>query len=86
MLLDLQLPKINGIEVLRRLKGDRRTAHIPVVLLTASENEQDIEACKKLGAAAYITKPVNLHGLSKITPELCLVWGLIRPTGEARAR
>jgi len=79
VLLDLQLPKLNGIEVLRRLKGDKRTAHIPVVLLTATENEQDIAACQKLGATAYIPKPVNLQGLSKITPELCLVWALIKP-------
>lgn len=79
VLLDLQLPKVSGLEVLRLLKADKRTAHVPVVLLTASENEQDITTCQKLGAAAYITKPVNLQGLSKITPELCLVWALIKP-------
>lgn len=83
VLLDLQLPKLNGIEVLRRLKMDKRTAHVPVVVLTASENEQDIASCQKLGAAAYIPKPVNLQGLSKITPELCLVWALLKPAGNA---
>ena len=82
ILLDLQLPKINGIEVLRRLKADKRTAHVPVVVLTASDNEQDIAVCQKLGATAYIPKPVNLQGLSKITPELCLVWALLKPTGN----
>lgn len=79
VLLDLQLPKLHGIEVLRRLKADRRTAHIPVVLLTGSENEQDITTCQKLGATVYIAKPVNLQGLSKVTPELSLVWALIKP-------
>lgn len=85
VLLDLQLPKVNGIEVLRRLKADKRTAHIPVVLLTISENEQDIAICQKLGATAYITKRVNLQGLSKITPELSLVWALIKPPSGPRA-
>lgn len=85
VLLDLQLPKLNGIEVLRRLKADPRTAHLPVVLLTASENEQDIAICQKLGASAYIPKPVNLQGLSKITPELCLVWALIKPVNGSPA-
>lgn len=85
ILLDLQLPKLNGVEVLRRLKADKLTAHVPVVVLTASENEQDIAVCQKLGATAYIPKPVNLQGLSKITPELCLVWALIKPENSARA-
>lgn len=85
VLLDLQLPKLDGIEVLRRLKGDKHTAHIPVVLLTGSDNVQDITACQKLGANAYIPKPVNLQGLSKITPELCLVWALIKPENGSQA-
>lgn len=83
VLLDLQLPKLNGFEVLRRLKAEKDTAHVPVVVLTASENEQDIALCQKLGATAYIPKPVNLQGLSKITPELCLVWALLKPTADA---
>lgn len=85
VLLDLQLPKLNGIEVLRRLKADPRTATVPVVVLTGSENEQDIELCRKLGATAYIPKPVNLQRLSKITPELCLVWALLKPNGDSLA-
>ncbi len=85
VLLDLYLPKLHGIEVLRRLKADRRTAGISVVLLTASDSEQDMTVCQKLGAAAYITKPVNLQGLSKVTPELCLVWALIKPNANLPA-
>lgn len=84
ILLDLHLPRLNGVEVLRRVRADKRTAHIPVVLLTASENEQDISTCQKLGASAYIPKPVNLQGLSKITPELSLVWALIKPEPSPR--
>ena len=84
VLLDLQLPRVNGIEVLRRLKADKRTAHIPVVLLTGSEDTEDISLCQKLGAAAYIAKPVNLQGLSKITPELSLVWALMKPENGPR--
>jgi len=83
VLLDLQLPKLNGFEVLRRLKAEKDTAHVPVVVLTASEHEQDIALCQKLGATAYIPKPVNLQGLSKITPELCLVWALLKPAAGA---
>lgn len=85
VLLDLQLPRLNGIDVLRRMKADRRTALIPVVLLTASENEVDIALCQKLGVTAYIPKPVNLQGLSKITPELCLEWALMKPATGAQA-
>jgi len=81
VLLDLQLPKLSGIEVLRRLKAEKDTAHVPVILLTASENPQDLVLCQKLGVTAHIPKPVNLQGLSKITPELSLVWALLKPTG-----
>jgi CheY-like chemotaxis protein/DNA-binding XRE family transcriptional regulator len=79
VLLDLDLPRVKGMEILRRLKADARTAAIPVVLLTVSDNAQDIAAGRKLGATAYITKPVNLPGLSQVTPDLCLVWALINP-------
>ncbi len=79
VLLDLNLPKVSGLEVLRRLKADQRTARIPVLVLTVSDNDRDITECRRLGAAAFITKPVSFHGLSKVTPELCLVWALIKP-------
>jgi CheY-like chemotaxis protein len=48
-------------------------------VLTASDKDQDINECRRLGASAFITKPVSFHGLSKVTPELCLVWALIKP-------
>jgi CheY-like chemotaxis protein/DNA-binding XRE family transcriptional regulator len=79
ILLDLNLPKVSGMEVLRRLKADKRTAKIPVLVLTVSDKDQDINECRRLGASAFITKPVSFHGLSKVTPDLCLVWALIKP-------
>jgi len=86
ILLDLGLPKMNGIEVLRRIKADARTARIHVVVLTASALDRDLQSCKKLGAAAYIVKPVDLQNLSQITPQLNLQWALLRsPATPARA-
>ena len=60
LLLDLNLPKLDGLEVLRRLRADRRTCLMPVVILTASSAPQDIRAAYRLGANSYICKPVNL--------------------------
>ena len=79
ILLDLGLPKLDGLEVLRRIKSDARTSSIPVVILTASTRDRDWQACKNLGAEAYITKPVDLENLSRVTPQLNLHWALLRP-------
>jgi CheY-like chemotaxis protein/plasmid maintenance system antidote protein VapI len=77
ILLDLNLPKVNGLEVLRRVKGDERTRHIQVVVLTVSRNDDHIRSALELGAAAYIVKPVDFDNFSKITPKLSLHWALI---------
>ena len=79
ILLNLDLPKVSGVEVLRQLKADKRTCHIPVVILAASDKDRDIPECKRLGAAALISKPVSFQGFSKITPALNLVWALVKP-------
>lgn len=79
VLLDLNLPKVSGLEVLRQLRADERTSNIPVVILTASDKDQDIAECRQLGATAFITKPVSFQGLSNVTPALSLVWALIKP-------
>jgi CheY-like chemotaxis protein/DNA-binding XRE family transcriptional regulator len=79
ILLDLGLPKIDGLEVLRRVKADERTRSIPVVVLTASRQDRDIAMSKRLGAEAYLVKPVQLQNLSEITPQLSLQWALLRP-------
>jgi CheY-like chemotaxis protein len=77
ILLDLGLPKIDGIEVLRRIKADPRTRMIPVIVLTASSRSKDIATCKRLGAGGYIVKPVDIQNLSTVTPQLSLKWALL---------
>ena len=78
ILLDLGLPKINGLDVLRRVKSDSRTASIPVVVLTASDSDRDLQISKRLGAAAYIIKPVGMNNLTEIAPQLSLRWALLK--------
>jgi CheY-like chemotaxis protein/DNA-binding XRE family transcriptional regulator len=85
ILLDLGLPKIDGLEVLRRIKADPRTRLLPVIVLTASSRDRDIAACKRLGADAYIVKPVDFKNLSAITPQLSLQWALLMPASVLRA-
>ena len=77
VLLDLNLPKVSGLEVLRRIKADPRTRSIPVVVLTASKRDRDIATSKRLGAEAYIVKPVDFQNLSQVTPQLSLQWAAI---------
>jgi CheY-like chemotaxis protein/DNA-binding XRE family transcriptional regulator len=78
MLLDLDLPNVSGLEVLQRIKADKRTEVVPVVVLTASHKSRDIAECRRLGAMSYIVKPVDFCRLSAVTPELSLNWGLFR--------
>lgn len=78
VLLDLNLPKVSGLEVLRRIKADSRTISIPVVVLTASERDRDIDESRRLGAESYIVKPVDFHRFSQVTPQLELSWSLVR--------
>ncbi len=82
ILLDLNLPKISGLEVLRRIKADEKTRGIPVVVLTASQSDWDIVESRQLGAATYIVKPVDFHRLSQVTPQLSLNWALLKPTAS----
>lgn len=79
ILLDLNLPKIDGIEVLRRVKADARTRHIPVVVLTASKFDDSIAVCKRLGAESFIAKPVDFQSFSAMTLQLSLQWALLKP-------
>ena len=79
VLLDLKLPKVSGLEVLRRIKGDGRTRNIPVVVLTVSRRDRDIGECRRLGVESYIVKPVDIVNLSTVTPSLSLGWGLLEP-------
>lgn len=78
ILLDLNLPKIDGLEVLRRIKADRRMAQIPVVVLTASNQDRDMAACRALGVESYVMKPLDFQNLSQVTPHLELEWTLVK--------
>jgi CheY-like chemotaxis protein len=85
LLLDLRLPKIDGLEVLRRVKSNPRTATIPVVVLTGSERDRDIQASRRLGAASYIVKPVDVRNLTRLAPVLSFQWALVKRPPEGRA-
>lgn len=74
VLLDLQMPKINGIEVLRQLKADPRTRSIPVVVLTSSKESPDIQKCYDIGANSYIVKPVNFETFADAIKNLGFYW------------
>lgn len=79
VLLDLKLPKIDGLEVLRRLRDDPRTRLIPVVILTTSSEERDIAAGYDLGTNAYIRKPVDYEKLSQVLKDTGLFWLMNEP-------
>src|ERR1700752_2726079 len=74
ILLDLKMPRINGIEVLEKVKSDPRTKEIPVVVLTSSAEDPDIKKCYKLGANSYIVKPVEFENFAKTIVELGMYW------------
>ena len=77
ILLDLKLPKVDGLEVLRRIKGDARMRAIPVVVLTSSREEGDIVETYKLGVNSYIVKPVDFEQFSEAVRQVGLYWMLL---------
>jgi CheY-like chemotaxis protein len=77
ILLDLRLPKVDGMEVLRRVKDDARTRTIPVVILTSSKEDRDVAESYKLGVNSYISKPVEFDEFAKTVSELGLYWLLV---------
>lgn len=77
ILLDLKLPKVDGMEVLRRIKADERTKTIPVVVLTSSYEDRDLEEAYKLGVNSYIVKPVDFDKFVEAVERLGLYWSLL---------
>ena len=86
ILLDLKLPKIDGLEVLRRTKTDDHLKIIPVVVLTSSREEKDLVSSYKLGVNAYVVKPVDFHEFVNAIKELGVFWAIINaaPPGTVR--
>jgi len=77
MLLDLKLPKVDGLEVLQRVKADDKLRMIPVVVLTSSREERDMLSSYKLGVNAYVVKPVDFHEFVNAIKELGIFWAII---------
>jgi CheY-like chemotaxis protein len=86
ILLDLKLPKIDGLEVLRQVKSDDNLKMIPVVVLTSSREENDLVSSYKLGVNAYVVKPVDFHEFVNAIRELGVFWAVINaaPPGSVR--
>jgi len=77
IILDLKLPKVDGIEVLREVRSDEHLKYIPVVVLTSSREERDLETCYRLGANAYVVKPVDFSQFMKSVKALGFFWALV---------
>ena len=74
ILLDLKLPKVDGFQVLKAVKGDERTASIPIVIMTSSREDPDIKSAYKLGANSYIVKPVDFNAFSEVMSQIGFYW------------
>lgn len=77
ILLDIKMPKVNGIEVLRKIKSTERTKLIPVVIMTSSAEDQDILSSYQLGVNSYVVKPVGFEAFAKAVADLGLYWMLV---------
>jgi len=86
LLLDLKLPKVDGLEVLKQIRSDEKLKVIPVVMLTSSNEEKDMVASYRLGVNAYVVKPVNFHEFVNAVKELGMFWAVINepPPGSLK--
>ena len=80
VLLDLMLPRVNGKEVLARMRSDRRTRQIPVIVFTSSTDDRDLQECLDLGANGYIVKPTDFGQFAVAVRKMGLRWSLLAPT------
>lgn len=88
VLLDLKMPKVDGLEALRQLRADERTRTLPVVVLTSSRESRDLEQCYHLGVNAFVVKPVQFTEFVAAVKEIGIFWALINepPPGSVRRR
>lgn len=88
VLLDLKLPKVDGIQVLEKIKGDAELQQVPVVMLTTSREEKDLVRSYKLGVNAYVVKPVGFRDFVSAMEDLGVFWAVLNepPPGSAKAR
>ena len=88
ILLDLRLPKVDGLEVLQQLRSDEQLKMIPVVVLTSSHEEKDMMRSYKLGVNTYVVKPVDFHEFVNAVKELGVFWAIINepPPGSIKRR
>jgi len=82
VLLDIKMPKVNGIEALRQMKGDPALKHLPVVMLTSSREGPDIDACYELGVNAYVVKPVSFEGFFQAVKEVGRFWAVVNQSPQ----
>ena len=86
VLLDIKMPRVDGVEVLRQLKADPRTALIPVIMLTTTDDPREIQRCYELGCSVYVTKPVDYQGFVEAIKRLGLFLQVVRVPENGRGR
>lgn len=82
ILLDLKLPKLSGLEVLELIKKDKNLHKIPVVVMTSSKENKDLDRCYELGVNSYVVKPINFANFMEVTKEISMYWVLINQIPE----